>query len=735
MIDKTNIKALPKEILSTLGPSSLNAKVISRLEDVGVSLFRINLSHTSIDDLKNVINEVRKYTSIPICLDTEGAQVRTGKLKQEYIHVLENKYLYIVQEIIEGNEEKICLFPSNVYEQLRIGDLISIDFNTVLVQVVGQDQIGWVTRIITGGQIGNNKAVSVDREIQLNPLTEKDKAAITIGLNLNIKHFALSFANHEDDVKLIRSLIGEQKNIISKIETLDGISNLEGILEQTDSILIDRGDLSRQISIEQIPRAQKEIIRQAKKKLVKCYVATNLLESMISQPNPTRAEVNDIFNTLEDGADGLVLAAETAIGKFPVSCAIMVCKLIWQFEEYSKNPIFSIDQSSSVNSVSVVEPHGGNLINRMISNDEVIEWDNLQKISVSLTDLMNVEQIAVGTYSPLKGFLTKNEVESVLNDYSLINGIVWTLPIMLQVSEDQIKGIKLNDSVALVLEDGDEIFAQMKISDIYSYDLTDLASRIFSTIDLTHPGVKKIHQGGSFFLGGEVKMIKRLSSELKQYEITPKQARSIFSNKNWVRILGFHTRNVAHRAHEFIQKVGFEKAHCDGLFIHPLVGPKKTGDYLPEVIMKSYELIAEKHFQDKSVLIAAFQNYPRYAGPREAVFTAICRKNFGCSHFIVGRDHSGVGSFYEPDAAQNLFNKLGDIGIKPIFFNEVNYCKKCEAHSESCDHDKSSIVKISGTDGRETIKRNELLPEWYMRKEISDYLLQSLASGKEIFTK
>jgi ATP sulfurylase len=265
--------------------------------------------------------------------------------------------------------------------------------------------------------------------------------------------------------------------------------------------------------------------------------------------------------------------------------------------------------------------------------------------------------------------------------------------------------------------------------------LKDLAVRIFSTSNASHPGVKNLYQGGSFFVGGNIKMARRIPSKLKHYEITPKQTRSIFSNKNWIRILGFHTRNVAHRAHEYIQKIGFEKTNCDGLFIHPLIGPKKTGDYLPEIIMKSYELIVEKHFQDKGVLIAAFQNYPRYSGPREAVFTAICRKNFGCSHFVVGRDHSGIGDFYESNAAKNLFIKLGDIGIEPIFFDEVNYCKECRAHSEFCEHDKNSIIKISGTNAREILNRKELPPEWYMRKEISDYLLKNILDGKGVFTK
>lgn len=734
-MDKTHIKTLPKKILCTLGPASLNEKVISRLEDLGVSLFRINLSHTNIEDLRNVIKEIRKYTSFPICLDTEGAQVRTGKLKQDSINVVENGYMHIVQDNIIGDEEKICLFPNNVFDQLRVGDLISVDFNAVLVQVIDRDELGWVTRVITGGQIGNNKAVSLDRDILLDPLTEKDKASISIGLDLKITHFALSFANQANDVKLIRSLVKENNFIISKIETLQGIQNLDEILEYSDAILLDRGDLSRQVPIEQIPRAQKEIIKQAKKSNVKCYVATNLLESMISQPNPTRAEVNDIFNTLEDGADGLVLAAETAIGKYPVNCAMMIHKLIWQFEEYKNKVTFSVNQISSQNSVLMVDPHGGSLVNRMVPSHNAFDWEKLPKITVSVSDLMNIEQIAIGTYSPLEGFLNKCEVESVLDNYCLTSGIVWTLPIMLQVAKDQLKDVELNDQVALCLEGTNEVFALLEINDKYSYDLENLAERMFSTSNPIHPGVKKLYEGGIFFLGGKIKMAKRLPSELKQYELTPKQARSIFENKNWIRILGFHTRNVAHRAHEYIQMRGFERVHCDGIFIHPLVGPKKKGDYSPDVIIKSYELIIEKQFKEKGVLLSAFQNYPRYSGPREAVFTAICRKNFGCSHIIIGRDHSGISGFYELDAAQKLFIKLGNIGIEPIFFDEVNYCKECKTHSEGCEHDKSSILKISGTEGREMIKRQESPPEWYMRKEISDFLLHGIKNGKEVFTK
>jgi pyruvate kinase len=729
------MKILQKEILCTIGPASRNKKVLERLEDLGVTLFRINLSHTSVEDLSDVIRSIQKLTPVPICLDTEGAQVRTGKLDSEYIKVTENSYLLIASEVVVGNEEIISLYPPYVSDKLRIGDLISIDFNSVLVQIIDRVQDGWVSRVITGGKIGNNKAVSVDREIELPPLTEEDKDSIQIGLNFGIKNFALSFANTRDDVELMRKLVGERSFLISKIETLMGIRNLKDILKRTDAILLDRGDLSRQLPIEQVPRAQKEIINTANLNQVKCYVATNLLESMITQPDPTRAEVNDTFNTLEDGADGLVLAAETAIGKYPVQCAMMVNKMIQQYSEYSNHAPFSVDKIISQNPYLLIDPHGGRLVNRMVSSKEVDNWTKLKKIQISIQDLMNVEQIAVGTYSPLEGFLTKIEVESVLNNYSLPNGTIWTLPITLQIDEEQLRDLSEGDEVALCLAGNNEIYAHLSISEIYSFDLEELAQNIFITTDPIHPGVKQLFEGGSNFLAGKIKLAKRLPSALKQYELTPRQTRLIFQNKHWTRVLAFHTRNVAHRAHEYIQITGYDKVHCDGILIHPLVGPKKTGDYSSEVILKSYEMIVEKYFPHKGALIAAFQSYPRYAGPREAVFTAICRKNFGCSHIVIGRDHSGVGSFYSTDASKKLFDEINDIGIKPIFFNEVNYCRKCKMHTEGCVHNDEDLIKISGTEGRNMIEKMEVPPEWFMRKEISDYLIHELKERREVFVK
>lgn len=729
------MNTLNKEILCTIGPASRNERVITRLEDLGVSLFRINLSHTKVEDLPEIIKSIQKISSVPVCLDTEGAQVRTGKLNRNSIEVKENSLLRIVPEIIEGDEQKFNLYPPDIIDLLAVGDMVSIDFNSVLVQVIDRDNDGLTVRVITGGTIGNNKAVSIDREILLSPLTKKDKEAISIGLNLGITYFALSFANQRDDVEFMRTLVGEQNFVISKIETLMGIRNLDGIAKRSDAILLDRGDLSRQLPIEQIPRAQKEIIKRAKLNNVKFYVATNLLESMCSQPNPTRAEVNDIFNTLADGADGLVLAAETAIGQYPIQCAMMVRKLIMQFKEFTNDAPFSVDRISNQNPYLLIDPHGGILVNRMASAEEIIQATKLPKVRVTVSNLMDVEQIAIGTYSPLEGFLTKTEVESVLNNYSLPNGIVWTLPITLQLSGSQTKEISIGNQIALCLEDSDDVYATLDVSDIYAFDLHEYAQKVFATNDQSHPGIKLLFQGGNNFVAGKIKLIKRLPSELKYYEITPKQTRSIFENKGWVRVVAFHTRNVAHRVHEYIQLQAHKKLHCDGIFIHPLIGPKKSGDFTPEIILKSYEMIMDKYYPPQGHLLAAFQSYPRYSGPREAVFTAICRKNFGCSYIVVGRDHSGVGNFYSPTASQELFTKLGDIGIKPIFFEEINYCKICKDYTEGCEHSGDSIIKISGTQARKMLSQQEAPPDWYMREEVSGYLIEKITNHSKIFVE
>ena len=724
-----------KEILCTLGPSSMNDWVIKRLESLGVSLFRVNLSHTKIDDLPKVIRKIQRCTSVPICLDTEGAQIRTGNLLDGKVMVKENNTIRISKILVDGDENVFNLNPVDIIDKLEVGDLISIDFNSVLVHVIERDAEVLTVRVITGGLLGQNKAVSVDRRISVPALTKKDYQAINIGKEMNIRHVALSFANFGKDVDEIRSVAGEGTFVISKIESYVGVNNIEEIANKSDALVLDRGDLSREVPIEQIPRFQKEIISRAKKfnKELKVYVATNLLESMITALTPTRAEVNDIFNTLIDGADGLVLAAETAIGTYPVQCATMVSKIIQQFMEYSSSSSSVMAFPLKDNSCLLAEPHGGILVNRINTNPDFNKIKAYKEFRVDISVLLDAEQIAIGSFSPLEGFMTKNELESVVENCRLPNGLVWTLPIVLQVQKDKVGEFKIGDDLALSFDKDGEIYSTFHIDDIYSYDLSEIANKVFGCDDYKHPGVNLLMKKGEYFLGGKVELIKRLSSKNKYIEMTPKQTRIVFKNKGWNRVVGFHTRNVPHRAHETIQLLALERYHCDGLFIHPLTGYKKEGDYSDYIIRKSYELMLNNLYSEKNVFFTLFQNYPRYAGPREAVFTALCRKNFGCSHFIVGRDHSGVYNYYEKDSAHKLFSSLGDIGIQPIFFNEIHYCSKCLRYTDKCIHNKQDILEISGSHGREMLKEKKALPAWFMREDISEFIICEINNGKKVF--
>lgn len=730
-----NSKSRYKKILCTFGPASMNNRVITRLTDLGVDLFRINLSHTKLNDLSDVINFIQARTTVPICLDTEGAQIRTGGFADGRVVLTENSLIRIPKAEVPGNEEEFNLYPLNTVDKLELGDIVSIDFNSALVKVMEKNADDLLVKVLTGGQIGQNKAVSIDREIELPPLTDKDIKSLAVGMKKGIKHVALSFANTAKDVDAIKSHVSDDTYIISKIESIKGVKNIGEIASRSDGLLLDRGDLSRQVPIEQIPFAQKEIIRRAKQANVEMFVATNLLESMISVANPTRAEVNDIFNTLVDGADGLVLAAETAIGKYPVECAIMVSKIIKQFSEYRHGSDSFLANLEKDESLFLVQPHGGELINRCHFSPDYEQINEYVKVYVEEKDIINAEQIAIGSFSPLEGFMTKEEVHSVIKDYKLPSGVIWPLPIMLPVDKKKAEALNIGQKVALCLKDkdGETIYAVLDIEDIYVYDLEELTKEVFGTSDMEHPGVEDILKRSNYFLGGKISLIKRLPSKNKHFEITPKQVRKIFEHKGWAQVVGFHTRNVAHRAHEYIQKSAIEQYHCDGIFIHPLSGPKKKGDYSSEVILKSYEMIIGKHYPAQKVLLAAWQNYPRYSGPREAVFTALCRKNFGCSHFVVGRDHSGVKGYYQKDGARKLFETLGDIGIKPIFFNEVHYCRKCESYVEQCQHDESDILQISGTEGRKMLMDKSSPPDWFMREELSNLIINHMNDGKEMF--
>jgi pyruvate kinase len=720
-----------KEIWCTLGPASLNERVIKRLEEVGVSLFRLNLSHTKLVDVASRLAYIQSQTRIPICLDTEGAQVRTGALINGDIILPDSSIMHIPCAIVAGDTHAFNLYPEGIVTKLVVGDLLKIDAD-VLAQVIAIDSDGAIIQILNGGKIGQNKAVTIlEREIDMPPLTQKDRQALTIGMEMGIRHVALSFANRSEDVDEIRLLSRAGTMIISKIECLNGLMNLVEIADKSDALLIDRGDLSRQVNLEQMPALQKLIIRYAKEAGIKIYVATNLMESMVTMPSPTRAEVNDVFNTLMDGADGLVLAAETAIGAYPVGTASMVRKIIREFEDRNtfrwQRTQYNVPPLSSL-----TEPHGGTLVNRVAYETSPQQWRKLQVVKVCWTDLMDCAQIAQGTYSPLTGFMTSEELDSVLNTNQLPGGVAWTMPILLQTTTEAIRGVTEGDLIALGGPDG-VVYATLEVREIFSLRFNEVAQKWFGTTSVKHPGVARLLAGGTQILAGPITLINKPPATFPHYEHTPSQTRLIFAQKGWSKVIGFHTRNVPHRAHEYIQLQALESVHADGLYISPVIGPKKSGDFVETIVLKSYQLLIDHGiYPTGQVVLGAFATYPRYCGPREAVFTALCRKNMGCSHFIVGRDHTGVDGFYRDDQIRDLFESLDNLDITPIFFDRVGYDPTTQSYSTL---PAPQVLSISGKQMREALLNHDSLPSWFMHDVIQDFLRKSLDSKEQVFFK
>ena len=325
-------------ILVTLGPSSLSEGVVRRISaEKSVQLLRINLSHTPLKGLEATIKRILKWTDIPICIDSEGAQIRNGPMVSEDVYFLKGSRVKIHFNGIQGDASNISFTPDGIAGYFVAGDRINVDFDSVSFRVMERKNSHLVAEVEQSGVVGSRKAADLDREVDLEPITQKDEEAIKIGKRLGIKHFALSFSNCRSDVEKMRELVGPESTLICKIESDQGVRNLAGILDSADQILIDRGDLSRQVPIEKIPFIQRRIVSLARHRKRPVFVATNLLESMVRKREPTRAEVNDVVSTLLMGANGLVLAAETAIGKFPVEAVKMTKRIIEQFERWTPN--------------------------------------------------------------------------------------------------------------------------------------------------------------------------------------------------------------------------------------------------------------------------------------------------------------------------------------------------------------------------------------------------------------
>ncbi len=315
---------IKKKIFCTLGPSSLNPSFLN-FSNKKVDLLRLNMSHVKIDRLEKYIKFIRKYSKVPICIDTEGAQIRS-KVKKEKFYKKNSKL-----EI--SNNKNFTLYPKTVFEQIRAGDILDIGFDGLKLQIKKKTKNSLIGKVINQGKLENNKGIHVvNRKIKLNFITDKDKDAIKIGKKNKIKNYALSFVNSSEDIKKFNKILPKE-NKIFKLETKSAVQNLSSLYKTGDNFLIDRGDLSKEIGIENVPIIQRKILKLAKNKRKKIYIATNFLESMITKNFPTRAEVNDIFNALELGASGIVLAAETAIGKFPESCVIFLKKIFKNFNK------------------------------------------------------------------------------------------------------------------------------------------------------------------------------------------------------------------------------------------------------------------------------------------------------------------------------------------------------------------------------------------------------------------
>ena len=723
------------KIVCTLGPSSLAESVLRRMDELGVSIFRINMSHTPVEDLERLIQEIRQVTSVPLCIDTEGAQMRTGDLAGGEAVLLQGSTVTLVREDIKGTESSFTLRPGESFDSLEPGTLLSVDFNAVLLLIVERDHDKAKAYVMSGGKVGSNKGVTADRPIHLPPLTEKDRQAIDLAVSYDIDLFALSFVNDEASVLAMRELVPSDATIISKVETRTALDQIDGIIRSSDAVLIDRGDLSRDVPVEHLPFVQKRIIGKAHQKPLPAFVATNLLESMVWSPYPSRAEVSDVASTLLDGANGLVLAAETAIGRYPVQCVSMVKRLIAQ---YLSETWRAVEPAAVWNGngmlTNPVLPHGGSLAEaqRPARRPRASTEDNASLV-VGTGIVRDAEQIALGTYSPLSGFMTRDDIDSVLDRYTLSNGTVWTLPIVLKGRSRDLR-CSLGDDIELVCSCCHQGFAILTVRDVYVFDTEEVSRRWFGSTDQRHPGVAWLNQDGDCFIGGEVTLLRQHSYSKREYCLSPTQVRAVFAHKGWSRVVGFHTRNTPHRAHEYIQMKALERTDADGLLIQPVLGQKKKGDFTQEAILAGYEALIDTHYPKDKVHLTGFFANSWYSGPREAVFTAICRKNFGCSHFIVGRDHTGVGDFYGPSDVMALFDRVGDIGITPVFFDEVAFDAGDNSYREvEAGEDGPSLQRISGMEIRRYIAKGQAPPEWMMRPEVSETLLGLTADGVAVF--
>ncbi|MBE9165229.1 MULTISPECIES: sulfate adenylyltransferase [Microcoleaceae] len=379
-----------------------------------------------------------------------------------------------------------------------------------------------------------------------------------------------------------------------------------------------------------------------------------------------------------------------------------------------------------------IAPHGGILVNRIATLDQRQEFfdkaEVLPRVQLSDRSISDLQMIAIGALSPLKGFMNEADYRSVVKEMRLSNGIPWSVPITLSVSEAVADNLKEGALVRLDSPAG-EFVGILELAEKYRYSKEEEAVNVYRTDDLKHPGVQVVDRAGPVNLAGDVWLLEReLDTRFPQYQIDPAKSRQMFKEKGWKTIVGFQTRNPIHRAHEYIQKCALETV--DGLFLHPLVGTTKDDDIPADVRMRCYEILLEKYYPKDRVILAINPAAMRYAGPREAIFHALIRKNYGCTHFIVGRDHAGVGDYYGTYDAQHIFDEFepGELGIVPMKFEHAFYCKLTEqmATTKTSPSSPEQRVHLSGTKVREMLRAGKLPPPQFSRPEVAAELAKAM---------
>jgi sulfate adenylyltransferase len=365
----------------------------------------------------------------------------------------------------------------------------------------------------------------------------------------------------------------------------------------------------------------------------------------------------------------------------------------------------------------LIRPHGGTLVDRLGEQPDGV--DTLERVTLTSREVSDLDMIATGALSPLEGFMGREDYDRVVDELHLAGGLPWALPVCLAV-----EAAPQGDRVALADETG-RLLAVLDVEETYPYDKDREAERCFRTTDTEHPGVARLYAQHPLYLAGRVTVFDRVPPVFPELAMDPAETRSTFAERGWKRVVGFQTRNPIHRAHEYLTKVALETV--DGLLIHPLVGETKSDDVPAATRVECYRVLVDNYYPADRVVVSAFPAAMRYAGPREAIWHAICRKNYGCSHFIVGRDHAGVGSYYGTYDAQLIFDEFEphELDIEPMFFEHSFWCKVCGsmASAKTCPHEGDDHVFLSGTKVREMLGAGELPPVEFSRPEVAEVLI------------